>query len=360
MPARKPPRVSNAALARIFLLVMLFMAVVGLTFALMTVNFRRENDNRNKNLPQVYSPGKYEVEAVDPVDLAALGYLPQDSCLVCGVHLAQMGAHPDGKKLLDQLQEQNLILGLDRLQQWLGLKPEDIDHFAVGMRPDDFVTGFTLVVRTRKPYTQEKLAKVLHPAKPTLNEGKPVYRLQQQTPKRMIWCPDDKTLVVRVHLIGVEVDDLKTLPLKPNTGAAGLAEPIRHVLVKNLKESFLWSAGDLSRIKGLAGILFLTPKIPPELKTLLPRVDTFAAGLRFYKGITLNASFQARDVDTARELHALFKKPAPKDMIYKVEGPLSEPPPTNPEDQRWVLVQVQATLERAMQALQKPESLLPK
>ena len=67
---------------------------------------------------------------------------------------------------MEHLEAKKINLGLDQIQKWTGLRPEDIDHLALGLRPNEALKGFTLVVRTRQPYAESTIAEAVKPAVP--------------------------------------------------------------------------------------------------------------------------------------------------------------------------------------------------
>jgi hypothetical protein len=285
--------------------------------------------------------------------------LPEDSYLVGGVHLAQLREQPDGKKLMSELSARNADFGVGRIATWTGLKSEDIDHLAFGLSPGEALKGFTVVVRTRQPYSRAALADAVRPAKATDYLGRPLYRIQTEGPRRMIWCYDDKTLIVRVGIVGVSPDDLKKIPDQPRTGAAGLPAEVRHVLAKRLnKNALAWVAGNLNRAGDLLTLLAFNSKVPQQVGQLLSDLDAFGLGMRLHNGVTLDGSFQCKDPGTALELQRFFKQAAQKDVKVTVFGPQSAIAPPDQEEQRWVLLQMRMSTDRALEVVADPKSLL--
>jgi hypothetical protein len=337
-------RLSNATLARLIVGGMALLAVVGLIYALATVNYRRSKDFKS-----VTAATPPPVKPTSPANLPALGYLPEDCCVVAGIHLGQVLDDPKGKKLLEQAQFRNANLGLAQLESWTGLKPEQIDNIALGLQPDALVRGATVVVRMRGSYSQNDLAKALQPIKATEVDGKHVYRVQSGSPQRMIWRFDDQTLVMQVSITGVNLDDVKKFPTKPNTGAAGLPKPIQNLMEQHLdKQSILWAVGELGQVKLLASAIQLL-QIPPAVKPLIAQLDAFTAGVILDKDVTLMAALRGKDSDSANALYQLFNRPT------GLQPKLTKPDLTEP---LWVLLQWRTDLEHTAEIIADPLSLL--
>lgn len=364
LPGVAPMRISNAVLARCILGGMVCLALIGLTYALTTVDWRRSNDLKKVTSTPRLAAGHDPVKTVAPGELAGLGYLPADCAVVGGLHVAQLLDHPDGQKLVDALRAKKSAAGLEMVQAWTGLKLADIDHVAFGFRPHEAAASTIVVIRTRQPYANETVEAAVKPAVPAFLEGKPgspVYRFQQDKLKRMLWCRDERTLVIVLSLTGVELTDLDKLPASPRTGAIGLPAALTFILEKRLaRDSFLWTVGDLTQAKKLLSILAVFPQVPIEVGQLVSRLDTFGAGLRWHKGVTLLATLQCSDEPAARELQKFLDRPAPPGVKTTLFGPLNQQTPVKTEAARWIDFQAQMDVERAVEIIINPNALIEK
>src|SRR5437899_3021283 len=94
-----PARWSNRRLATFVLGGMATMAALGLAFALTTTQLRRSHDRVGSADPQRAIP----IRTVAPAELEGLGYLPPDTDIILGVHVAELLQEPAGRELLPRL-----------------------------------------------------------------------------------------------------------------------------------------------------------------------------------------------------------------------------------------------------------------
>src|SRR5262249_1137420 len=87
---------SNRSVAGIVLTVMASMAVIGFAFAWYTKAWRRERDHLSTNA----EPSPAQVTSAAPVQLPGLSYLPTDTDIVFGLHVAELLAEKQGQDLL--------------------------------------------------------------------------------------------------------------------------------------------------------------------------------------------------------------------------------------------------------------------
>jgi hypothetical protein len=95
---------ANRLVAGIVLGVMVLMGATGLTYALMTVQVRRDHDRslprQSRKVFDLLRKGPAEpTETVAPGRLAALGYLPADTGIVAAIQVEELLASPAGKDL---------------------------------------------------------------------------------------------------------------------------------------------------------------------------------------------------------------------------------------------------------------------
>jgi len=324
-------RLSNRSVRRLILGAMALMALLGLSYALWTMDFR----NRNHQRLRVVQVNKEPAEAITrlpmaPGDLPALGYLPGNTNVVGAVHVAEILQDAVGRKLLQQPRPVPLEAALASVEQWTGLKPESIDHLVFGTRIGTDVPPVWLVVRTRMPYDQAAIAaaRLVQGAKTEEYRHKALYSLRIAPVNGFLWCADEQTLVLLVRLDGTWRDDLNALPETPRRGAEGLPSSLRNVLEKRLgKGTLVWLAGHLDQPDILGPVLTLS-QVPPEVQQLVTSIQTFAAGLRFPQKITLTASFHGSDAQAARHLEEYLRRqtgPIPAFKVARSPSPLAHP-----------------------------------
>jgi hypothetical protein len=330
--------------ARLFLGIMAGMAVLGLVYALFTKDFRRANDKRKgrpgEEAPLV-TPGP---RTTPPAELAGLGYLPADSAVVAGLHLAELLHDPEGKQLWEKVRGGPAGPALKFVEDRTGLKPEEIDHLVLGASPGEGPPGLVVVVRTVRPYSSEALARALEPAKPLQFRGRPVYRFQlsEFIGHGLLFRASDDTLVMHLGLLPAALGVLDAIPASPRKGSQGLPPTVRSLLADKLERgSLVWTVGSLDDLPAAADLARLGGAGGGNFRTFFGDLRAFSAGMRLQSGVTLGAALQGKDERASRELAALLEKDGPQGVdSFKVLGPGGKG--WTKEQGDWVLVQVRA------------------
>ena len=162
VPHRPTPR-RNRLVAVVVLGTMLLMATLSLTFALYTRAERRANDTAMKKRPGrgLFAAARPEPppEPLSPWRLPLLGYLPPDTNIVLGLHVAELLHDKAGRQLLDQpLRLGRSSIRPGQIAGWCGLPLEDIDHIVLGISTGDpLIPPAVLLVRTNRPYLPEQV-----------------------------------------------------------------------------------------------------------------------------------------------------------------------------------------------------------
>jgi hypothetical protein len=330
--------------ARAVLGIMLGMAVLGLTFALFTKEFRRGHDEPQSGPGESVPLTGGTARATPPAELAGLGYLPSETTVVAGLHLAELLQEEEGQKLWQKLREGRAGAALRFVQDKTGLKAEEIDHLVLGDHPSNGVPRLVVVVRTRRPYDPQVLAKALAPARPQQEQGRTVYRFPLGfIGDGVVIQAGAETLVLSLGVLPAEPRDFQAIPTTPRAGAAGLPQTIREMLTTRLdRTSLLWAVGGApGELPGAADVVKLFSGSSPDVLDFLLNLKAFSAGLRLQGGLTLGAALQGKDEKAARELAALLEKLRPDGVeSYTVVGP---PGAAAPPDQRaWVQIQIRA------------------
>ncbi len=184
------------------------LALIGIGLALLAIQARP--------VRPPLEPPRPKVTPTAPADLAALGFLPDDTDLIAAVHMAEVLDDPTGRDLLQRI-GLGAPGGVD-LEKWTGLRLDDIDHAALGLRLDgDLFTRFTLVVRARLPIDQQHVRDVLKTTARQDIDGRPVYPFVLETGLPVLakvgasaWFADETTLVI--------AKSFDRIPLTPKTG----------------------------------------------------------------------------------------------------------------------------------------------
>jgi hypothetical protein len=298
-------RWSNRQLAAAVFGVMLLMATGSLTFALLTQEQRRAHDKdlgpRPNRWPFQVDKSEEPLLAapVAPVRLPALGYLPAETNIVAGIHVAELHQTKAGRELLTTpLKIGPLEVRLDRTEQWTGLQFDDLDHLVLGLRGMEP----TLVVRTRRAYDVEKVRAALHAERlGTVGQKKlESFEIKGAKLRPVLWCADERTLV-----FGLFAPQFEHVPNTPREGISHLPGEVRSILDERVRSGGpVWLAGhvaDWDKVEW-TGLLDLKKD---DLKRL-SSVRTFAAWLLLEDKVQVSAECQCRDADAARALETWF------------------------------------------------------
>jgi hypothetical protein len=345
------PRRANRLVAGSVLGVMLFMAAVGLAFALWTQADRRAHDTgitRRSKRPAVAIDNRAagRITPRRPGDLEALGYLPSDTTVVLGLRVAELLDDPEGKKLWNTAWEVGgrKIVPAD-LVGWTGLAAKDVDHLVLAVCTEDPVAPRVYVVaRARGPYDEEAVKKALQAKEPDKAKGKTVWKVTlpgQKIPFHL-WFADDERTLVFSFLPGA----LDAVPLKPWDKERILSTDLREVLGRMTSPAPVWVAGHADNwAKGPLGKLPWNEEQGERFTRLtqaLKPITTFAAWLEPGKAVTVNAVFHCRPDDKGGdgEATALAAKLKQSFKDGKVEA-----------EERWVTFQYRTPLARIAEVL---------
>jgi hypothetical protein len=352
-PDEAAQQAANRLVARVVLGVMLLMAVTGLTYALWTTGFRRANDrgivkrpSRRPALPPLSTP----VPAVAPARLAALAYLPRETSVLAGAHVAELLSSTAGRRLLDQpVRVAGQAVRASSLEAWTGLKLEQIDHVVVGAEAEDRLTPpVHLIVRTREPYDAERVRSALGLRTPLTEETpeggtRKVYRFTargggRQLPMRL-WFADDRTLVV-----GLLTVDLTTVPSRPHRGSDDLPAAVREVLQTRVGPSApLWAVGHSQDWRKTPAPIALAQAGQEGQLDRLAQVRTFALWLQPGPPLTVHGAVHCVSAEAAQALEEGFLAPQRKAF----------PELKSVREGAWLTLQLETTLDRLLRGGQR-------
>jgi hypothetical protein len=292
---------SNASVAGIVLGVMACMAVIGLAFAWYTKAWRRERDHLSE---KVEPPIAQITTAAMP--LAALRYLPADTDIVLGVHLAELLMEKQGQDLLPGLFAATNFRDTD-LEQWIGLKLEELDYVLVGVKTQDrIIPRVTLAVVTRRPYDPDKLRTALKVGRRSERGGRTIYRFtpSDTSLEGSVWFAGDRALV-----LGLIPEDFAEIPL-PGDPSADMLAPELVDLIHRLKEGTpVWLVGlarDWERFLSPSGNVGTLPILPPglskESRVAFAKIREFAVWLELSKDVELRFAVDFAQPEAARQI----------------------------------------------------------
>ena len=315
-------RRNNQLLAAAVLSVMALGALLSLGYALYSQPERRAHDTKMPHKPR--GPSLAELPTAPgptpPAVQAGLRWLPSDCNVIAGVQVAELRQADAGRGLLDHLSHIGKIeISAKRLEQWTGLKIEEIDHLVLGVRAnEDLPPRTVLVVRTMQPYNADAVRTALHAERLPDAGGKVLYKCKPADGgfAPLLWCADERTLV-----FGLLAKHLEAVPAKPAVGLERLPDEVRSLLENRLQPSGpAWVVGYSADWRKTAAAVLLSEKDVG----LLGRVHSFAVQLQAEQRTTLLASLQCEGADTAETLEKrlLALKPTP-DADWKAarEGP---------------------------------------
>ncbi len=352
---RPKPRGRNRVVGLGLLALMVVMAGVGLAYALWTTDLRRIHDTgrsqSGRPLPMptdatLLSP----TGPVAPAKLDALAYLPPDTNLVVGVHLAEIGGTKAGKTLLAQ----SLPVGplpavkIDDLLRWTRFEPSEVAHLIIGFKLVKQVPGdlplpprMELIVHTKSAFDADTVRKRLN-AHLDSEDGKrrlDRFELGNKQLSAVLWCADDR----HTFVFGLVPSDVKAVPPTPEPNLDRLPRELREVLQERVASGGpLWIAGtsdDWS--KTWAAKLF--DKLPAADRARLNRVRTFAAWVQLDESVTVRGAFDCRDDAGAKGLEDYFHG-------LSKDG---DPGLKMANDSGWITLQWRTTPETLLRSLEK-------
>ena len=239
-------RPANRKTGLIVLVIMISMAVAGLSYALWTMQIRRARDPK--------TVGKLEpIAARRPTELAGLAYLPKDCQLIAGLHIAEMLNEKTGQAILAEPRPMMLDWGVKQITRTTGLKLGDLDHIVLAAAFDANFPQLVMIVKTRPKILPEKIA--AHSQLPgRSHEEKPLYEFSLEPPLggALVWCVDEHTLIYLIRLDAPQPAHLHGLSATPRK----IDEALPGVLAKTMNERlpthpYAWAVGRLDHL-GLA------------------------------------------------------------------------------------------------------------
>jgi hypothetical protein len=278
-------RSANRRVAAIVLGVMVLMAGLGLTYALMTQSFRRNND-RGVVKRRPLRPSRPDREGPGPEQpsespLAPLGYLPPDTNVLICVRVGELERSQTG--LSESVNLGGRQLSLRRVEELTKLKLDEIDMVGLGARADETILPpLTLIVRTREPHEKRIIGALKAKPRSVAGDGRNgVYQFTSDAipgplKRGLLWIADDRTMVIR--LVAVDMGNVPTQPAAE--GVSHLSEPVRELIAKRPDpKAPLWAVAEvLDWSKGAPA--FVAKSLQPADANRLGQVRALAACVR--------------------------------------------------------------------------------
>jgi hypothetical protein len=351
-PTAPPPRWSNPFLAGLILLFMGAMATTALWFAWYTMEWRRSRDRLNN----VAVPQAERIVATAPANLAALGYLPADTNVIAGIHVAELLENDATRVLLVNSGAPNWDMG--QIERWTGIKMEDIDHAVLGLKltNDRLLPRGTLVIETRRPYDTALLLKAMKAARKPKRHNRTLYRftLDQPSISGVLWLPSDRALVMSML-----DEDFDPVPATPTPGVQRFSPSLVRLFDKELSAGTqAWLIGDVAEWDTTLSLLSVLG-LKKEESAILAKVRTFGTWLRLHDEVDWKSMIACADSVAASELDAyladknrqagsllklLAAWPELQALIRDMSGTL-----TRERDGNWLVMQAHRRSESAAQ-----------
>jgi hypothetical protein len=302
---------------------------------------------------------KGEVRTIAPASLPALGYLPLDTDLVAGIHVAEILAEPTAREFLTRMRLGPVDGDLSIIQKWTGLRLEDVDHAVLGLRVEgQLIPRFNLVVQTTRPYDAESLRKSMNVSRSPEPSKKELYRvrLEKSLLTPISWFADDHTLIV-----GLKPEDLAPVPAKPREGIDHLHADVVNLVKERLGQGTpAWIVGRAENWDLLWRILLDRQAREGQPVELFNAARTFGVWFQFNDGLALNAAVQCADAVSAKALEAYltghdlgdkkpFSMPAPPPELAPLYRELGQSLKSDRND-TWVVLQAKASGETMRKA----------
>jgi hypothetical protein len=293
-------RQRNRRVAVVVLAIMVIMAGAGLALALWTQPWRRANDS---GLPGQTKNSQSGVEAspVPPGPLAAsqmplLGYVPDGTNLLLGVHNVEMRDDPAASELLHkEVRVAGRTLPLD-LTSWLKLDADDVDYTLITATLSRNLVEFRLaiLVRTHRPMDETQIVQRLGATREATTD---TWNFRPETLK---WDVALRFVNKRTLALGIFPEHVKAIPSEPQDGLDHLSAGLGEILPRIEPGGTVWAAAELDpRARDL-----IISQFARVDRTKFRSVQRLAVWLRPGAPVILSASFCCEDQGSAEALGA--------------------------------------------------------
>lgn len=250
------------------------ISAVVVTAGLLRVHIRVSSDpnaSEGDGVPTIVRP-------VRPIELSTLRYLPADTNLIAGVHVAELMGTSPGREFLAG---SGWPWNWQQLPTWTGLNLQEIKYLLAGVKVDNnLLPRVILIIETIRPFEADKIKAGLKASK---------------------W-PDPEAvrfLSNQILVLALSKKDLQAIPDKITGDESQLSSPMRNALKERIAPGCqVWAAGhDEKWDKTLVGA-YLTSLSPKE-RQILTKVQTVAISIRVDERLIVQADFRCTDDSAA-------------------------------------------------------------
>ncbi len=273
------------------------MALLGLAFAMQTKFLRRERDHPK----MVQEIDVSRVISVAPAKLPALGYVPGSVNILAGFHVAELLDDPRCSSMQAELRNSESGFNLNLLQQWTGLRLEEIEHAVIGAWLEErLLPHGIIVVRMRRPVDVRQLRAHLQANRASEWKGRQYYRYTiGQTGLDAIVAPvDERTLV-----FALVREDLGQVPPTPKANLDRFGQPMRGDLETLQEGTQAWALGRAANWQNVPALQF-----SPEIAGALAKLRSFVTTLACDKETTWKLRIDCADHAAALELDVVLAR----------------------------------------------------
>ena len=269
-------RPSNRAMAAAVLGLMLIMALISLVVGLKTVSFRRSHD------------------AVDP-----LAFLPADTNVIGLVRVQQTLQEVPGRQLLSQLYLGTPGADLGVLEEWTGLRRDDIQTAVLGLHVgSDLIPRLTIVVQTQVPFDEKTMPASLKEAERIERGSRTLYRvpLRRVGLSTTLWYASDSIIVACLA-----PKDFDSVPETPASGTAQFPAPLQAYIAERIAPSAqAWIIGHAEHWDDTVAHLALSG-LTPGYPELFADLSTWGISLHFDRNVKISGACEMKSERAARE-----------------------------------------------------------
>jgi hypothetical protein len=299
------------------------LAVISTMAILFSGPIRRRNSQQPAELAS--SP----IRSLDATRLEGMRYLPLDTNLVAGVHVAELLQDPRSREFLDGFKIAALHFSPERLESWTGMKREDIEYVLVGLKVEEqLLPRTTIIARSLAPLDAEALREKLKGVPAA--DGKPGrfhFKIVGTALDGEARCIPEERLLI----IGLTRGDLDAVPPQPHEGLTKLAPRLGTLLTQRIdKRARVWAAAQVGDWERTPATWWLNRQ-PESDRNTLKTVRSFATWILFEDPLVVRAEIESDDAEHAKALakylealrteeKAPFKVPTPMDAWVSLQG----------------------------------------
>lgn len=295
---------------------------------------------RRRNSPMPGEDGGI-VRSMDATRLEGLGYLPEDTNIIAGVHVGELVQDAKSREFLDDLKIAALHFSASRLENWTGLKRENIDYVLLGLKVEDqLMPRTTIIARSRTPLDGDQLREKLRGV--LSNDSDPNrfhFRVVGTSLEAEARCLPEERLII----VGLTRGDLEAVPTKPRDE---LPPRLAALLKERVdRSSRAWAVGQVADWERTPVVWWINRQSEKD-QAALKSVRAFAASVVFEDPLKLRAEIETTDAKSAQAVvRYLWSQPTEESTKVTIPGPVDA----------WV--SVQATLKpKAIQDALQPKN----